>query len=261
MSHTKYHATVTGTLMFAEHPENYITEASIICTQFSGTEGRDIILTRELNGPIPQISNECLKLITSWLKKNFKLKGTVLTGSSPTPQKALRETIINVLPHRKYTISGAIKLTLYDDRLEVFSPGALPGLIDIKNLGDGTTYLRNPHLARIARRLHLVEKLGSGIKLIFNECKKMGLKKPQYVEDGDFVKVIFEFSPDIENKQTDEESILKLISMRHEISITDVITLLNVSRNTATRKLNNLLDENRVKRHGRGPAVRYTKND
>lgn len=61
--------------------------------------------------------------------------------------------------HRKYWIPGAVKIALYDNRLEIFNPGNFPGLFDLSQLGDGTTYLRNPNLARLARRLGLVEKL------------------------------------------------------------------------------------------------------
>lgn len=259
MNYEKYHATVAGTLMFAQNPEKYIPEANILCTQFSGKSGRNIIQTQELKGPIPELSHESLELVTHWLNRHFTLRGSELTGTSIIPPSALREAIINALLHRKYTVSGAVKIALYDDRLEIFSPGGFPGLIDVKNLGDGTTYLRNPHLARLARRLHLVEKLGTGIRLIFDECKKNGIKKPQYIEDGDYVKLVFEFSPDLDNATSAEEALLKLFAIHTEVSIADVMALLQISRNTATRKLNELLGKNLIKRRGKGPAVRYIK--
>ena len=252
------YATVAGTLMFCEQPDNFIPEANVLCTQFAGIDGRDIVQARELNGAIAQLSHETLQLISHWLRKNYQLKGIKLSGNTIIPQDALREAIVNALLHRKYTIPGSVKFALYDDRLEIFSPGAFPGLVDIKNLGDGTTYLRNRHLARLARRFHLIEKLGTGIKLIFDACKKAGIKKPEYRETGDFVKLIFWFSPDTDNLATDEEAILKLLSIREEITTGDVIELLNVSRNTATRKLNKLLQSGKVQRSGKGPAVRYT---
>ncbi len=133
-------------------------------------------------------------------------------------------------------------------------------MIDINNLGDGTTYLRNPHLAKIARRLHLLEKLGTGIRLIFDECHKSGLKKTRYVEDGDYVKLIFEFSRDVCQSVDSEESVLKLFVMHNEVSVSDVMKLLDVLRNTATRKLNALIAKNLVKRYGKGPSVRYIRS-
>lgn len=255
----KHYATIAGTLMFSENPEKYIPEALILCTQFSGTKGRDIIQTRQLTGPISQLIDDSLKILGNWLAKDLKLNEAKLVGKLPVPKAALREAIANALLHRKYTIPGAVKIALYDDRLEIFSPGAFPGLVDTKNLGDGTTCLRNPHLTQIARRLHLIEKLGTGIRLIFDECEKLGIKKPQYQEDGDYVKIIFYFSPSTTGKKTDEEAIMALLEMRKSITAADVVMLLNISRNTATRKLNNLIKQNLIKRHGKGPGVQYTK--
>ncbi len=92
----------------------------------------------------------------------------------------MREAVMNALIHRKYTIPGATKIALYADRLEIFSPGGFPGLVSVSNLGDGTTYLRNHVVANIARKMKLVEKIGSGIRLIFDSCRDAGLKRPRY---------------------------------------------------------------------------------
>jgi len=253
----QYMLTVAGLLMFEDHPEDHIPEAIIICTEFSGTKGRDIIQTRELVGPLPDLINESTTLLEHWLQRDYKLHGVRLVGKMPIPMAALREVITNGLMHRKYTIPGALKIALYKDRLEIFSPGALPGLVDINHLGDGTTYLRNPHIAKLARRLKLLEKLGTGIKLIFDECQAHGVKKPEYYEDGDFVKVIFNFQPSIGENDKDEDVILKLMNMHQEVTVGDIIKLLNISRNTATRKLTALMGKGLIVRKGRGPAVRY----
>lgn len=257
LSHKQYHATIAGVLMFSNQPEQYIPEAIIICTEFAGKSGRKIIQTRELSGPIPQLIQESIALLEHWLQRHYKLQGVKLAGEMLIPLDALREAVINALMHRKYTIPGAVKIALYEDRIEIFNPGALPGLVDIDNLGDGTTYLRNPHIAKLARRLKLVEKLGTGIKLIFDECSAHGIKRPEYHEDGDFVKLIFFFMPNTEIGLSDEEIILNTISMRREISIGEIIQILNVSRNTATRKLNSLIEKNLIVRKGSGPSVKY----
>lgn len=253
----QYNATISGVLMFYDEPDRYIPEAIVICTQFSGVAGRDIVQTRELTGPIPELIESSTTLLEHWLQRNYQLEGVKLVGEIPVPIRALREAITNALLHRKYTIPGAVKIALFDDRLEVFSPGALPGLVDIKNLGDGTTYLRNPHIAKLARRLKLVEKLGTGIKLIFDKCREHSIKRPEYYEDGDFVKLVFYFSPAIEEGDSDEDAILKLIRMKQAVSIKDVTRLLDISRNTATRKLNALIEKNLIIRKGSGPAVKY----
>ncbi|MFA6037854.1 MAG: ATP-binding protein [Legionellales bacterium] len=250
--------TVAGTLAFCEKPDDYIPEAMIICTRFLGKDGRDIIQTEEIRGTIETQIEISFQLIRSWLLRDYALVGVKLAGTLLIPEIALREAITNAVIHRKYWIPGAIKIALYDDRLEIFNPGGFPGLVDINNLGDGTTYLRNPNLARIARRLGLVEKLGTGIKMIFESFKKANIIEPEFIENADSIKVIFHFLPATQGYPDENTKILSLFAFKKEISISDVETFLNVSRNTATRKLNQLIKSGKIKRNGRGPAVRYS---
>jgi predicted HTH transcriptional regulator len=252
--------TVAGILMFTEQPHNYLPEALIRCTQFRGTEGRDIIRTEEIIGNINQQSITTMNLLKAWLATDYKLQGVQLMGQLPVPETALREAIFNALLHRKYTIPGAIKIAVFEDRLEVFSPGCFPGLVDINNLGDGITYLRNPILVRLAHRMHLVETLGSGIRLMFESCYKAGIRAPEFHEEGDFVKVVFYFQPDIEQHKSNYESIILILQKSKQTTAAEIANYLKVSHNTAIRKLNQLVKEKRLIKFGKGPAVRYKLN-
>lgn len=255
----KYFPTIAGTLWFSENPSAYIDSAHIRCTRFQGTDGREIIQTHEVSGHLSEQIDQSFFLVKSWLLRDFKLKNTKLQGSMIVPGEALREAIINAVIHRKYSIPGAIKIALYEDRLEVFSPGNFPGLVDINNLGDGTTYLRNPIIAKIARKLEYVEQLGTGIHLIRSACKKAGLKPPDFIEASDSVKVIFYFISDVTLHKSDEENLLDLFSIRESLGINDIVKMFKVSRNTATRRLNKFVAAGLLQRVGKGPAVRYFK--
>ena len=249
--------TIAGTIIFCETPENFIPESIIICTRFEGITGRNIIQTEEITGNLEKQAEVSFKLITSWLLRDYQLNKTKLKGKLPIPQEALREAIINALIHRKYSIPGATKIAIYDDRLEIFNPGCFPGLVDINNLGDGTTYLRNPTIARIAHKMGLIEKPGSGIRLIFDSCKKIHLKKPTYSEEGDFVKITFYFQREKNMEKSDEDNILELAKMKKEITVGDIMNQLSISRNTATRKINSLIKQNKIVRVGKGPSTRF----
>jgi len=255
-----YYPTVTGVLAFCENPHLYIPEAIIYCTRFRGTEGRHIIQSEEITGPIAKQVEISFELVKTWLMRDYKLFGARLKGKMIIPEVAIREAIINALIHRKYWIPGATKIALYDDRLEIFNPGNFPGILDPNHLGDGTTYLRNPHLARVARRFGLVEKLGTGIRLIFESCQQEGLKKPEYIESTDSIKIVFSFLPAEDKFSVDKEKLLRLFNMRKEVKLSDVEKYLQVSRNTATRKLNQLVQTGEIRRTGKGPSVRYMKN-
>lgn len=252
----KYYPTVTGVLAFCDSPEIYIPEAMVQCTRFQGIDGRNIIQTEEIHGHLDKQIDISFQLIKSWLLRDYKLLGAKLKGKMIIPEIALREAIINALIHRKYWIPGTTKIALYDNRLEIFNPGNFPGLFDLKHLGDGTTFLRNPNLARIARRFGIIEKLGTGIRIILESCEKAGIKKPEFIEGADSVKVIFSFLPG-DKSSSDEAKLLALFNMHKEIKLNDVEKYLGVSRNTATRKLNQLINAGKIKRIGKGPAVKY----
>ncbi len=234
-------ATNAGILFFTENPDEYIPESIIICTQFKGRTGRDIVRTSEIKGPIPALAFSALKLLESWLERDLRVlnKGN-LKGNLPVPIEALREGIINALIHRKYFIPGAVKVAIYDDRVEIFSPGSLPGLLMTESLGGGTTFLRNPTIAKLARRFKLVEKLGSGVRLI---CERSRLRKPIYNEDGDFVKLTLYFEKELNTDLSDEEKIIYLAENLKKITIKDLVDRLRFSRNTATRRMNALIEK------------------
>ena len=229
----------------------------IRCTRFKGVAGRNIFRTEDITGTIEQQAEEGLKLVMHWIATNYELLGVKLSGKIPVPIEAIREAIINALLHRKYNIPGAIKIAVYDDRVEIFNPGCFPGLVDINSLGDGTTYLRNPNLVRLAYQLRLIEVRGTGIRLIYESCKKAGIKKPIYHEEGDFVKVIFYFAPDITSYDNERSAILAFITLQHTVSAKQVADFLSVSHNTAIRKLNLLVGSKHIRKIGKGPTTKY----
>lgn len=249
-------ATVTGVLFFHPMPDTFIPECNIICTHFKGNSGREIIQTREIQGPIPYLIESSLLLVSSWIERNLKLnnKGQ-LKGKLLIPGDALREGITNALVHRKYFIPAPVKVALYDDHLEIFSPGNFPGMINPKIVGSGISFLRNPNIAKLARKNGLIEKLGSGVRLIFDLCKKEKLKKPDFFEDGDFVKLVFYFKKEKIKKVSIEEEIISLKKKYKKLSITDLTDHFSISRNTATRYVNKLIKKGLLKRNGQGPNV------
>ena len=253
-----YYPTVAGILLFAEFPDKHIPEAHIICTRFSGDEGRNIVQTEEIKGPLNKQIDVGFNLVLSWIKRDYHLVGAKMKSKTLIPPEALREAITNAVIHRKYWIAGATKIALYDDHIEIFSPGNFPGHIDICNLGEGITHLRNPIIGRMAHKMEIIEKLGSGIKLIFDSCLKLKIVPPEYNENGDYVKVIFRFQPLKDERKSDEEILLNYFKTSPTLTIHDMVGHLGRSKNTVFKVLNNLIDKGIVKRIGKGRATRYS---
>lgn len=252
------YATNAALLFFTKHPEKFIDESIVICTKFKGNNGRSIIQTMDISGPIPHLVETTLNLLNSWLERDFTIaKDGRMRGQTVIPMEALREGIINALVHRKYFLPGAIKIALYENRLEIFSPGSLPGLLTVNNLGDGTTFLRNPLIAKFARKHRLIEKLGSGVRLILQSCEDSRLRTPEFVEGSDFVKLTFFLERKLDGDLTDREKIIQLGEEFGEIKIKDLMERLHISRNTATRRINVLIEEKMFERVGKGAGIYF----
>ena len=105
---------------------------------------------------------------------------------------ALREALVNALVHRDYVNQGQdIKVGVYDDVVNVVSPGGLPSTLTAETLLDGRSEIRNRVVARVFKELGYIEQWGSGIQRIRVACLDWGLAEPRIREKGDFVDVEF----------------------------------------------------------------------
>ena len=103
------------------------------------------------------------------------------------PIDSIRELIANAVAHRSYLEPGNIQVALFDDRLEVTSPGMLLNNVTIAKMMEGYSKPRNPAIARAFAYMKIIEKWGTGIPRLFEACKEYGLPKPELVDfDGDF---------------------------------------------------------------------------
>jgi predicted HTH transcriptional regulator len=251
--------TVAGALFFSESPDHLVPEAVVLCTLFKGNLGREIIQSVELKGPIANLVPSTLRQLSSWMERNWKMNEGRLEGASPVPEVAIREAVVNALIHRKYSVPGPVKIALYEHRLEIFSPGHLPGLVSVESLGDGTTFLRNPIVANLARKHKLVEKMGSGIRMIKESCAKASLPPPSFFEGGDYVKVIFEWSKKLQNEENGFP-LRHLFDEKGHLTPSRVMQETNDSRRTVSRKLKRWVEEGHLLRHGKGAGIYYTPN-
>lgn len=121
-----------------------------------------------------------------------EINGMMITGMYrqdvyELPIDSIRELIANAVAHRSYLEPGNIQVALFDDRLEVTSPGMLLNNVTIAKMMEGYSKPRNPAIARAFAYMKIIEKWGTGIPRLFEACKEYGLPKPELVDfDGDF---------------------------------------------------------------------------
>ncbi|SPD71997.1 putative transcriptional regulator [uncultured Desulfobacterium sp.] len=148
----------------------YFPYAKIECARFKGTEKRVFLDQTTIEGPIYAAVEPCM----AFIKKNIALGSTIgevyRQDRWEYPLEAIREALINAVIHRDYALTGSdIKVAIYDDMLEITSPGPLPDTLPIEELGTGRSEIRNRVLAPIFKDLKLIEAWGSGIQKIKNE--------------------------------------------------------------------------------------------
>jgi ATP-dependent DNA helicase RecG len=167
LAHEDGHLNLAGTLLFAEHPE-WIKPAFIIkAVAYPGTEiDVDSYLDSEdFAGAMPRVFDDALAFLIRNLRKVQAKQGVNSLGQLEIPRIALEELLVNALLHRDYFISAAIRLFIFQDRIEIISPGSLPNHLTIAKIRAGNSNLRNPILASfIAKGLLPYRGLGSGIK-------------------------------------------------------------------------------------------------
>ena len=183
--------TVCGILNFGKYPQIFSPNLDIVAVRCSTNEygiedqnGIRFLDNKRLDGTI----SEMLKLAISFVINNIK-KATRINDSGiredvlEYPIKAIREIILNSLIHRDYSIhteNEPIRLTIFDDRIEISNPGGLYGRLSLNELGKVHSDIRNPFIASILEILEVTENRYSGIPTIYAEMKKAGLMEPKF---------------------------------------------------------------------------------
>lgn len=165
--------TVAGALLFAQDPSVMMPQARVRVLRYDGVKmetGERLNITKERSfcGPLPKVIQGAYELISSMLRE-FQFLGA--DGKFQTvpeyPEFAWFEGLVNAVTHRDYSFRGDyIRVSMFDDRLEVVSPGALPNIVTLDNMRN-TRYSRNPRIARTLVEFGWVRELNEGVKRIY----------------------------------------------------------------------------------------------
>lgn len=181
-----------------------------------------------LEGPILGIIAELNDFIEQHIQERVIRQDLFFKEKFVYPVSALKEVIINALAHRDYSLEGkAIEVYMYDDRLEVISPGSLPGFLKIEHLQEkaGVHYARNPLITRVLTDMGIMHSVGKGFLTIFGEMQKNGLNPPEIKTLGNCFKVVLKNAP-----LMDESTLLWLKNFKAHILNSRQIRILAYGR-------------------------------
>jgi len=178
--------TVLGGLYFAAKPERLVVQSKVRFVEFPGTmvapSGETVAYryTEEVTGTIPELIARMEQIHKERLAPGVLADGFRVEEVPSVPLFALREAMVNAVCHRDYSLVGAnIQVRLFADRLEVQSPGGLPGPVTVDNILT-ESYARNPRVADILRDLGYVERHGLGIDNMIQSMADAHLPAPEF---------------------------------------------------------------------------------
>lgn len=248
--------TVAGVMIFGHSPQEFFPEAYTRVLRYHGSSREtgaraNVADDQRLEGPIPVQVEAVTRALREGLPRAIRLGGSGrFADSTVIPEFVWLEALVNALTHRSYSIGGDhIRIELFDDRLEIQSPGRLPGLVRLENIRF-TRFARNPRIARAMSDFGFGRELGEGVDRMFEEMNRAGLPDPVYREQPASVQVILLADTlaarILDHLPAGSERLVEFMSRGDRVTTTQAVELLGVSRPTALKYLHDLRDQGLV---------------
>lgn len=210
---------VASILLFHKNPSNMVPRKCAVKiaryeTKEDDPEREHLVKQVTIEGPLYHLINDTIEKIQE-IMSSVKIWTAEGLGYVKYPPEAVWEVVVNALIHRDYSISDDVQILIFDNRIEVLSPGRLPGYVTTENILDAR-YSRNAKLVRTLNRYENPpnKDLGEGLNTTFQKMKEWGLKEPIIAEDKTYVRVTLPHTP----LASPSEAILKFLEHNEHIT-------------------------------------------
>ena len=181
--------TCAGLLLFGREPQRFLPSAEIILVRYPGTTMGDVFLKEVARGTLPEQIRRAEAFLTANMRRGARIDALERAERPEYPLPVVRESIVNAVAHRDYGVRGEeIRILLFADRLEVYSPGRLAGHVTLENLLH-ERFARNEILVQVLADLGYVERLGYGIDRMVQLMQAEGLPAPAFEETANGFRV------------------------------------------------------------------------
>lgn len=243
--------TIAGCLLFAEIPQALFPEAYVRVLRYRGQERgsgarQQLVEDIRVEGPIPRQLLKAKAQVERLQPIRRALKSSGRFGDVPlVPEDAWLEGIVNAVVHRSYSVAGDhIRVEIFDDRIEIASPGRFPGVVDLGDPLKAMRFARNPRVARVCADLNFGQELGEGIRRMFEEMRHAGLTDPVYRQTSGSVELKLLAEPVDRRLEADlpegARTITAALRSAGRLSTGEIGDILRVSRPVVQRELRQL---------------------
>lgn len=247
--------TVGGVLMFGKNRARHFPDAWIQAGRFRGTDKAHIFDHAEFRSYPSTAVLEAMAFVEKHAIHGFSIDAPRRVEQWNLPPVAVREAIINAVVHADYSQRGGpIRVSIFDDRLEVENPGLLPFGLTVDDLHQGISKLRNHVIGRVFHELGLIEQWGSGVQRMMTACRDAGLEAPIFAEYGNRFRATFSTvqSRSITVDPVDRK-ILDALKTKDGLSTRGVAAMIALSPRAARNRLARLVALGMVREIGAGP--------
>jgi ATP-dependent DNA helicase RecG len=196
-----YVPTNAGLLLFAADVERHFPQCEITLVQYRGRDLADEFEREDVRDTLPEAIRRAERWLNEHMRKGSRMVGLEREDWVQFPTAAVREALVNAAAHRDYSVRGeGIRIALFADRLECYSPGRLPGHVTLANIVQ-ERFSRNETLVQVLADLGLIERLGYGIDRMLRQMEAAGLPPPEFRETAAGFRVTLsghELPPDAE---------------------------------------------------------------
>ena len=215
--------THAGILLFGKQPHHFLPQAGVVIVRFRGTSLRAAVTYSErymrrveVIGPAARLIERTWEVLFEEIHQQPVMKGLERHETYEYPFEAVREAVVTAICHRDYTLAGQrVEIRLFDDHMEIMSPGGLPGPITLDNILE-EHYSRNPRLVRGLYYWGYIEELGQGMDIIYEAMRRGHHPAPELKDTGRSFTVVLANSIDrIEKEFGDELNPRQLLALQY----------------------------------------------
>ena len=251
---------LAGVLLFAEKPEWIKPQFIIKAIRYPGNaiHVSEYLDTEDFSGTFPELFEGAMAFIMRNLRKVQAGKGVNAPGVPEIPLVVFEELLVNALVHRDYLVSAPIRLFIFDNRIEIISPGHLPNNLTVEKIRTGNSNIRNPILASyVAKGLLPYRGLGSGIKRALEDWPEI-----DFADDRDgclFTATVHrkEEKGSEKGSEKSSEKILALLKAEPNLSARVVAERLEITQRAVEKQIANLRRDGRLRRIGPARGGRW----
>ena len=157
---------LAGLLIFGQNPQRHRPAFVVKAVSFVGNDpaGEKYRDSEDMEGSLRDLHARTMSFLTRNLRRLQGEQGFNSQGELEVPKVALEELVVNMLLHRDYFVSAPWRVMIFDNRIELLSPGALPNNLTIENIRNGVSNIRNPLIASFATKELPYRGIGTGIR-------------------------------------------------------------------------------------------------